>query len=132
MPVGKVVPLAIIWAMTCSIEGRSIVLLPLFAPESAHAGKLAWAAVSGTLTSMPVTTDSQGLTAKSGSSSSLSVQASPTPVALGTQRDGMIPLPKNQKPKRTGSDAPLAYAVPLLLSIAPRRGSGTTTLTPPA
>ena len=118
--------------MTWSIVGSWVVLLPLVAPESAHAGKLAWGALSATLTSVPVTTDSQGLTASSGASSSLSVQASPTPVWLGTQRDVMIPFPKNQKPNRTGVIVPSAYAVPLPLSIAPRRGSGTTTLAPPA
>src|ERR1700712_3342402 len=105
MPVGKVVPLPIIWAMTWSIVGSRVVLLPLVAPESAHAGKLACAALSATLTSVPVITDSQGLTASSGASCSLNVHASPTPVLLGTQRDGMIPFPKNQKPKRTGSAA---------------------------
>src|SRR5258706_7590037 len=77
-------------------------------------------------------TDSQGFVSCSGASDSLRAQLAPDPVRAGTQRSGMMPFPKNQKPKRTGSAVASAYAVPFPLSMPPRRGRGRATLTPPA
>jgi hypothetical protein len=64
--------------------------------------------MSGPLIARPVTTEMYGFTGCNGLSSSLSTHELPTPVRDGTQRDGMMPLPKNQLPKRTGSAAPAA------------------------
>src|SRR5882724_5476762 len=120
--------LAICW----SIVGMPVALPLTCAPLSAAEGMLACGAASLILIAQPVTTDNQGFTSCRGASCSLSCQASPVPVVFGTQRTGMMPLPKNHEPKRSGRAPPAAYAVPLLLSIPKRRGSGTATLMPPA
>src|SRR5882724_10032863 len=87
--------------------------------------------MSGPMIVRPVTTEIYGLTPCKGLSSSLSSQLAPTPVFAGTQRDGMMPLPKNPVPSRTGNSPPAAYAVPLSFSMPTRRGSGTATAMPP-
>src|SRR6185369_6738268 len=107
-PFGYVVPLPVIWATSWSIVGSWVELVPTWAPDSAAAGMLVWGALFGTMMLKPVSTDSQGLTACRGASCSLSVQALPPPAADGTQRFGMMPLPKNQVPNRIGSAPPAA------------------------
>src|SRR5437660_1311305 len=79
-PFGNVVPTPIILATTWSIVGTWVELPPTCAPDNAAAGMLVCGALFGTMMLRPVTTESQGFTASSGDSCSLSVQALPLPV----------------------------------------------------
>src|SRR6266478_9678279 len=91
-----------------------------------------WTTPPVNLTSNPVSAVKFFLTDMNGIICSLGVQAAPTPAVVGIQRCGMIPLPQNQIPKRLGSGRPVAYAVPLVFSMAFRRGRPTVTNAPPA
>ncbi len=131
-PVGYAVLPPASGAISWSIDG-SCTLLVICAPVNAALGMLECGELFGTLIANPVNTDSHGFTSRSGARLlAQRPRAAALPVAVGTQRSGMMPLPKNQTPKRTGSGVPSAYAVPLSFSIPNSRGSGTATLTPPA